>query len=103
MQDYYCISEKELGQGAKIPILKLGDSGEVYYELAMEMLRCIIRNNADGRHQPDLSAGWRCNAARLDWSGALGFRLCHGLRERLLLQAEPGLLRAGAANLCAFP
>jgi len=49
MQDYYCISEEELGKGAKIPILKLGDSGEVYYELAMEMLSCIARNNADGR------------------------------------------------------
>ena len=36
--DYYHISAQELGQGAKLPILKLGDSGEVFYEMALEMV-----------------------------------------------------------------
>ena len=31
--DYYHISAQELGKGAKLPILKLGDSGEVFYEM----------------------------------------------------------------------
>ena len=43
---YYHISAQELGKGARIPILKLGDSGEVFYELAMEMVREIQKNNA---------------------------------------------------------
>ena len=46
---YYHISAQELGKGARIPILKLGDSGEVCYELAMEMVREIQKNNAAGR------------------------------------------------------
>ena len=46
---YYHISAQELGKGARIPILKLGDSGEVFYELAMEMVREIQKNNAAGR------------------------------------------------------
>ena len=36
--DYYQISAEELGQNAKVPLLKLGDSGEVFYELALEMV-----------------------------------------------------------------
>ena len=36
--DYYQISAEELGQNAKVPLLKLGDSGEVFYELALEMI-----------------------------------------------------------------
>ena len=33
--EYYHIPASELGKGAKLPIVKLGDSGEVFYELAM--------------------------------------------------------------------
>lgn len=47
--DYYQISAEDLGKGAKIPILKLGDSGEVFYELALEMVNAIKANNAAGK------------------------------------------------------
>ena len=43
--DYYHISAQELGKGAKLPILKLGDSGEVFYEMAAEMCAAIRANN----------------------------------------------------------
>lgn len=46
---YYQISAEELGKGAKIPLLKLGDSGEVFYEIALEMLSEIEKNNAAGK------------------------------------------------------
>jgi len=42
--DYFRITAKDLGKHANIPILKLGDSGEVFYELALEMIR-VIRDN----------------------------------------------------------
>ena len=32
--NYYPISAEDLGKEAKIPILKLGDSAEIFYELA---------------------------------------------------------------------
>ena len=35
--------------GAKIPLKKLGDSGEVFYEIALEMVNEIEKNNAIGR------------------------------------------------------
>lgn len=44
-ENYFQISEEELGEGAKIPILKLGDSGEVFYEMALEMADEIDRKN----------------------------------------------------------
>ena len=47
--DYYQISAEELGQNAKVPLLKLGDSGEVFYELALEMIGEMKKNNAVGR------------------------------------------------------
>lgn len=49
MQAYYEISAQELGRNSRIPILKLGDSGEVFYELAIEMVREIEKNNAAER------------------------------------------------------
>lgn len=49
MYEYYQISAQDLGKDAKIPILKLGDSGEVFYELALEMVNTIRRHNAEGR------------------------------------------------------
>lgn len=44
--NYYQITSTELGQDAKIPLLCLGDSGEVFYELALEMICEIEANNA---------------------------------------------------------
>lgn len=49
MYEYYQRSAQELGKDAKIPILKLGDSGEVFYELAAQMVAEIEKNNAAGR------------------------------------------------------
>ena len=46
--NYYQIPSAELGKNAKLPILKLGDSGEVFYELAREMVKGIEENNARG-------------------------------------------------------
>lgn len=46
--DYYHISARDLGQNAKLPILKVGDSGEAFYELACEMVDEIRRHNAAG-------------------------------------------------------
>lgn len=46
---YYQLSAEALGEGAKIPLKKLGDSGEVFYELALEMTGEIERNNASGK------------------------------------------------------
>ena len=46
---YFQLSAQELGQDAKIPIVKLGDSGEVFYELALEMLSAIRAGSAEGR------------------------------------------------------
>lgn len=48
--DYYHRDAASLGQDAKLPLLKLGDSGEVFYELALEMFREIAKNNEAGRH-----------------------------------------------------
>ena len=50
MHSYYLIPPNELGKDAKIPLYVLGDSGEVFYELALEMIREIEKNNAAGKH-----------------------------------------------------
>ena len=47
--NYFNLSTQELGQDAKIPIVKLGDSGEVFYELALEMLSAVRTGQAEGR------------------------------------------------------
>lgn len=47
--NYDRISKEALGEGAKIQILKLGDSGEVFYELALDMIDGIKKNNALGK------------------------------------------------------
>ena len=36
--DFFKVSREALGCGAKIPLKKLGDSGEVFYELALDMI-----------------------------------------------------------------
>ncbi len=46
--DYFHLSAQELGKNAKIPVIKLGDSGEVFYELALEMIQTIRAHNAAG-------------------------------------------------------
>ena len=50
MYEYFHISVADLGKDAKVPVLKLGDSGEVFYEIAMEMVNTIKANNAAGKH-----------------------------------------------------
>ena len=50
MHAYYKIPAEGLGKGAKIPLPVLGDSGEVFYELALEMTDEIKRNNAKGKN-----------------------------------------------------
>ena len=47
--NYFNISAQELGKDAKIPVCKLSDSGEVFYELALEMVDTIRANNAAGK------------------------------------------------------
>ena len=47
--NYFNLSAQELGRDAKIPIVRLGDSGEVFYELALEMVCAIRANNAAGK------------------------------------------------------
>ena len=41
MYEYFRISAEDLGKDAKIPLVKLGDSGEVFYEMALEMVNTI--------------------------------------------------------------
>ena len=43
--NYYKISAESLGENSKIPLCKLGDSGEVFYEIALDMIREIKKNN----------------------------------------------------------
>lgn len=49
MMEYFQIPASDLGKDSKIPILKLGDSGEVFYEMAMEMINCIQENQRAGK------------------------------------------------------
>ena len=48
MYEYFRISAEDLGKDAKIPLVKLGDSGEVFYEMALEMVNTIKERNARG-------------------------------------------------------
>ena len=45
---FYHTEPEELKNG-KIPVKLLGDSGEVFYEIALDMIREIERNNRDGK------------------------------------------------------
>lgn len=49
MQNYYHIPPEALGENAKIPLKVLGDSGEVFYEMALAMIAEIEKNNQIGR------------------------------------------------------
>ena len=46
---YYQISAEDLGKDAKIPLEKLGESGEVFYEMALEMINTIKEHNEQGK------------------------------------------------------
>ena len=46
---YYEIGREELGKDAKIPIVVCKEPGEAFYELALEMVEEIEKNNAAGR------------------------------------------------------
>lgn len=48
MRDYYNIPPQELGKGAKLPILITGDSGEAFYQMALEMVGIIRDHNQRG-------------------------------------------------------
>ena len=48
MYEYFRISAEDLGKDAKIPLVELGDSGEVFYEMALEMVNTIKEHNARG-------------------------------------------------------
>ena len=47
--NYFQIPADKLGDNAKIKIIKLGDAGEVFYEMAMEMIKEIKKNNTAGK------------------------------------------------------
>ncbi len=49
MHSYYKIAPQDLGKGSKIPLRVFGESGEVFYELALEMIREIEKNNGQGK------------------------------------------------------
>lgn len=46
---YFRLSAEDLGKDSKIKILKLGDSGEVFYEMAMEMISQILNDTKEGK------------------------------------------------------
>lgn len=48
MGPYYQIDAENLGENSKIPLLKLRESGEVFYEMALEMVDTIKQHNAQG-------------------------------------------------------
>ncbi len=49
MHSYYKIAPQDLGKGSKISLCVLRESSEVFYELALEMIREIEKNNALGK------------------------------------------------------
>lgn len=48
--EYFKISKEDLSANSKIPIKILGDSGEVFYEMALDMINEIEANNREERH-----------------------------------------------------
>lgn len=49
MTDYYGLTAAALKEGARIPLMQLNESGEVFYELALQMIRTIEVNNQAGK------------------------------------------------------
>lgn len=48
-KNLFSISATELGKESKIPIRVLGEAGEVFYEMALEMITEIQKNNEKGK------------------------------------------------------
>ena len=46
--DYYHITAENLGKDAKVPLRVLGDSGEIFYEMALAMVNEIREHNERG-------------------------------------------------------
>lgn len=46
--DYFKLTKEDLGKNSKIPIVALGSAGEVFYEMALDMIQNIEQNNAKG-------------------------------------------------------
>lgn len=51
--DYYKINRENLGENGKVPILKVGSSGEAFYEMAIMMFNEIKKNNSEGKKTVD--------------------------------------------------
>ncbi len=47
--DYFTIAKDDLGKNSKIPLITLGSAGEVFYEMALDMISHIEINNAAGK------------------------------------------------------
>ncbi len=47
--DYFRLTKDELGTGSHIPIVKLETAGEVFYEMALDMIAHIEAHNAQGK------------------------------------------------------
>lgn len=47
--EYYRIPKAELGRGAKIPLVILGQAGEVFYQAALDMVELIEEHNRAGK------------------------------------------------------
>ncbi|MDO5047806.1 MAG: glucosamine-6-phosphate isomerase [Anaerococcus sp.] len=48
--EYFNIGKEELGENSSLPLLKLGESGEVFYEIALRMVKEIEKNNEKGEN-----------------------------------------------------
>ena len=46
--EYYHISAEDLGRDARVPLVCAGDSAEVFFDLALEMVSTIREHNARG-------------------------------------------------------
>lgn len=47
--DYFMLKKNELAENSRIPIVTLGDAGEVFYEMALDMINHIQANNDEGK------------------------------------------------------
>ena len=46
--DYFMLKKEDLAAKSHIPIVTLGDAGEVFYEMALDMINHIKANNEAG-------------------------------------------------------
>ena len=47
--DYFMLKKEDLAANSHIPIVTLGDAGEVFYEMALDMINHIKANNEAGK------------------------------------------------------